>query len=377
MEIQISAPCKDLNTMSHIRAVFLSDAEMNRNGVGTYYRDLVDYLANHIECAELICPQSTSRLSRYFALPMPGDPTQKIFIPNVYTIWKRIREIRPHIVVAATPGPFGLAGLLLGKWTKSSMCAGYHTQFEDLVGLYWNRAAANLSRKILVGTNKLFFLNCSVVAVTNAGMIETAHNTGAKVVKLVGTPIPYSFLSRPLIPASDQVKNILYAGRLAPEKNISTILSAAKSLPNIQFTIAGDGPLRKDVKKEANRLTNIDYLGWVDREDFVSVLDNCDLLLLPSEKETFGTVALEAIARKRPVLVSRNCGILKWNSLAEGIYQIKNGETLANAIQRIQNISQARRKATAEMAYRSAQNLNSETVNQWIDIFVNLLNFSK
>jgi glycosyltransferase involved in cell wall biosynthesis len=200
-------------------------------------------------------------------------------------------------------------------------------------------------------------------------MANAAWKAGAHDVTLIGTPIAKHFLTTPAVPLSPQLRTVLYAGRLAPEKNIDTFLQAAMHLPHIRFIVAGDGPLRADVEAHAQTFPNLEYLGWLTRADVLSVLDSADLLVLPSTVESFGTVALEAMARRRLVLTSSNCGILNWPSLAQGIFHMQEKEVLSEAIQRVERLDHQIRADKAESAYNAARVFNTRTITQWLEVF--------
>jgi glycosyltransferase involved in cell wall biosynthesis len=167
---------------------------------------------------------------------------------------------------------------------------------------------------------------------------------------------------------SRKLRTVLYVGRLASEKNIDCIIDAAKCLPHVTFCIAGDGPQRGLVQRAATHLSNVRYEGWVARDQVVSLMDASDMLVLPSKVEAFGTVALEAMARRRLVLVSPSCGILEWQTLAGGIFRMGDGETLADAIDRIGRLRPESRGEKAETGYRAVQSLNEGTMAEWIDV---------
>lgn len=48
-------------------------------------------------------------------------------------------------------------------------------------------------------------------------------------------------------------------------------------------------------------------MGEMSRSDLLDAYDACDVLLLPSENESFGWVLLEAWARRKPVMGNRFC----------------------------------------------------------------------
>jgi glycosyltransferase involved in cell wall biosynthesis len=97
-------------------------------------------------------------------------------------------------------------------------------------------------------------------------------------------------------------------------------------------------------------------------------MDETDLLVLPSKFETFGTVAFEAMARRRLVLVSPNCGIAQWPELEPGLFQMHEGETLTKAIERLSQMDPAARFAAAETGAAAARAFARHTIDQWVDV---------
>lgn len=77
-----------------------------------------------------------------------------------------------------------------------------------------------------------------------------------------------------------------------------------------KLLMVGEGPELPVVRELANQLgvsDNITYLG--QQEDVACVLSMADVLLLPSEKESFGLAALEAMACGKPVISSNAGGL--------------------------------------------------------------------
>ncbi len=93
------------------------------------------------------------------------------------------------------------------------------------------------------------------------------------------------------------------------------------------------------------------------------------MMILPSKIESFGTIALEAMARRGLVLVSGECGIVNWPDLRDGVYVIRNNETLSGAIRRISEIDYSERLRKAESAYSAARAFNDDTIGQWTNLF--------
>ncbi len=126
-----------------------------------------------------------------------------------------------------------------------------------------------------------------------------------------------------------QVHHLLFLGRMSLLKGGHVLLDAlpqaAASLTKpLRVTFAGDGPKRKQWERKAARLqariTNlrIEFVGWIGGQGRDVLLDDCDLLLVPSLwPEPFGLVGPEAGLHSVPVVAFAVGGITEW--LFEGV----------------------------------------------------------
>lgn len=368
-----AADISDTSIMQ-LRVLFLSDAITGRNGVGSYYDDLIGHLKDYIAYAGLVSPGGDAGdYAHGLFFPLPGDPTQRVYLPRVSRIYHNSKTIAPDVIVVPTPGLYGLLGFAIAKYLGIPLCAGYHTRYEKLTELYWNSSFCGISRLYMKLINRILFRSSERVVANSMEMIDEARRDGAPSTVMAGTPIGKTFLTPPFAPLSADFESVCYAGRLALEKNIEDILRAAERLSHIRFTIAGDGPLRDKVAEHAKTFPNVEYAGWLSREGVKDLIDESDMLLLPSEVEAFGTIALEAMARRRLVLVSEKCGILDWPDLADGVYAFGRRETLADAISRIAATGYDKRLKKANTAHRAAETFNNQTIRQWIYLFGDIL----
>jgi glycosyltransferase involved in cell wall biosynthesis len=102
--------------------------------------------------------------------------------------------------------------------------------------------------------------------------------------------------------------------RLTPDKGITHLLKALPSLtrewPEMIVLVAGQGSEREALEAEAAALgvaDNVRFLG--QRSDVVNVLRAVDLLVLPSERESFPLVLLEAMAMRRAAVATDVGGV--------------------------------------------------------------------
>ena len=357
---------------SQLRIAMFSDAIPDRNGVGTYYRDLGIHLADSVERVKLFCPQqdASGTWRDPVRLPLPGDSTQRICIPNPLELRRQYKKLDPQAVVLSTPGPYGFIGLRLARKAGARIIVGFHTNLEKLTELYWqeSRGFGRLSKWYLERGHQKLFRHASAVLANSGPMAEIAEKIGAHDVDVMGTTIAPPFINKPISPLREELSIVTFAGRLATEKNLESIISAATTIPEIQFRIAGDGPQRELVGTAASSIGNLTYLGWQPRTRMPDLIDETDMLVLPSHVESFGTIALEAMTRNRSVLVSRNCGITHWKNLSPGLYKIGADETLADAILRVASLNPTVRRQKAQLARESACALNEWTVNHWLDV---------
>ncbi len=351
------------------RVLVLSDAQSDRNGVGSYYSDLAAHLGGKGQSTELICPGlADRRWDGLVRFPLPGDSTQRVVFPPAARILRHARKLRPDVIISATPGPYGLLGPALARRYGARLVVGFHTSFQRVTGLYWNRLFNSVTQWYFDACDRLLFKTAKVVVANSEDMAQLARSLGASDVRVIGTPLPLAYLSEPPQLKRDGPLDVLFAGRLAAEKNVLSVVDAAAACPHMRFRIAGDGPLARTVARRADELPNLDYLGWLGRDQLCRLLDTTDLLVLPSHVEAFGTAALEGMARGRNVLVSESCGILEWPDLERGLFRMSTSEDVASALNRIESLDPALRLEKARIARKAALDLHEATLGTWLDL---------
>ncbi|EAQ96564.1 glycosyltransferase [Congregibacter litoralis] len=351
-----------------LRVAFFSDAFPERNGTGAYYHDLLPQLAPRVEGLEVFQPGAGVAAPRV-SIPMPGDPGQRLVAPPLRHIRRRCDALRPHVVVAVTPGLYGLLGAWEARRHGAVLISAFHTDFDQLAGMYWRNPVFRSVVKLVVGTaNRILCRRSRSVLINNANLEPQVRRLGAQHVEVIGTPLSREFLEStpPRIP--EKLRRVCFAGRLAPEKNVEQIIRAAKSLPQLEFVICGEGPLRSALEAQASGIANIRFTGWLDRATLVHTLDNSSLLLLPSTFETFGSIALEAMARGRPALVSVTAGIHSWPTLRPGLFSMLRPEAVTGQLKTLLELTPEKWQEKSSDARNVALTLNRQTVEHWLGL---------
>lgn len=352
-----------------LRIMFVVDAIKGRNGVGAYFQDLATHLGEQVERVELVQPcLENPHPCQGGSMPIPGDPTQRLFFPKVRALSALVWEMKPHVIVIPGPGIFSMAGYWIAKKWGIPVCVTFQTDYNKLVELYWGKRLARLAGGLLHWVNRTLFQGSEMAATICDSMIDQARSAGARNPQLVGTPLAREFVNTPLQPAKEKIQRVCYVGRLAAEKNLSAFLDLARARPDLYFDIAGDGPLRAEVEAASRELSNLQCHGWCTRQQVVSLLDSSDVLILPSSVEAFGTVALEAMARQRLVITTPACGINEWPELADQLWTAKQNETMASALARLESLDSNERQQLATSSLVAALKMNDNAVLHWASL---------
>lgn len=110
---------------------------------------------------------------------------------------------------------------------------------------------------------------------------------------------------------------LVWAGRMAPEKGLGTLLRAVTLLiasdRDVRLTLLGDGPERPRLEAQARTLGITEAIRWEgyvgERERYLAILGESDLFVLPSLSEGVPKVLVEAMACGVPVIASAVGGI--------------------------------------------------------------------
>jgi glycosyltransferase involved in cell wall biosynthesis len=119
---------------------------------------------------------------------------------------------------------------------------------------------------------------------------------------------------------SDEVKLVLFLGRLSSKKSPDLLLRAfaelSKRSTEIPMTLVFAGPdeggIQEKLDEQAAQLgvrTKIQFTGAVFGEAKWAAYRDADVFVLPSQNENFGNTAAEAVAAGTPVIVTEQCGI--------------------------------------------------------------------
>jgi glycosyltransferase involved in cell wall biosynthesis len=164
---------------------------------------------------------------------------------------------------------------------------------------------------------------------------------------------------------------VLFAGRHIPEKRVPALVPALalarKQAPELRGEFFGDGPERSAVLREIAKhgLEGVvSAPGFVEAAELERIMRGALCLALPSRREGYGLVVVEAAAAGTPSIVARAPESAATELIEEGengfVAESVEPDALAEAILRVRDEGQALRERTAAWFRRNADRLSLE-----------------
>lgn len=239
--------------------------------------------------------------------PIPSYPNLRMGVPSKRALVQLWSLRRPDVVHIATEGPLGWSALQAARRLKLPVTSDFRTNFHAYgqhYGLGW------LARPIMAYLLKFHNRTvCTMVpteslrAQLSALGFERLHVVGRGVDTRLFGPQRRSESLRKEWGVAAEAPVMVCVGRLAPEKNLKTVLEAYAALagvrPDAKLVFVGDGPMRADLQA---RCPNAILSGQRHGEDLAAHYASADLFVFPSLTETYGNVTAEAMASGLPVV---------------------------------------------------------------------------
>jgi glycosyltransferase involved in cell wall biosynthesis len=238
------------------------------------------------------------------------------------------------------------ADLVHAHWLPSGLAA-IATRKPFVVQLWGTdvelaRRAPRLARAVL--------RRAEAVVCPSTALAGDATRLGARQVEVVpsGVDLP------PDVGPEANPPEVLYAGRLSPEKGVLELVDAARAM---KLVIAGDGPLRDQVPQA---------LGFVPPAELTGLYARAAVVACPSHREGFGVACLEAMAHGRPVVASGVGGLLDLVVSGETgvIVEPGNVPALRSALERLLADPELRRSMGEAGRRRAAEHFSWDSVTR-------------
>lgn len=320
----------------------------------TFYRNYVRFLVGRGWEVSVIGHSSgaleawaASEGATGYHIPYERDPSVGKDLQTLWATVRLLRRIRPDVVVSATP-KVGLLGTLAAR------LVGVPVRIYQLWGMPLE-TVTGLKRKILDVAERTSIRSATQTVANSFSLARTAEALelapqGHIDVLGVGSShgVNLEWFDRAATGpvdadtaaflAADCDLTIVFIGRLTPDKGISTLLQAVDSARagglNIRLVLVG--PVEN--RQLAEEVSDVEHIHRLDNvEDVRPYITAADVLCLPTLREGFPNVVLEAAALEVPAVVTDATGAI--DSVVDGetgwIFPVENPHALAEVITEI------------------------------------------
>jgi glycosyltransferase involved in cell wall biosynthesis len=253
-----------------------------------------------------------SRVLAAPGVPFPWYPELNVALPSQKGA-RALEDFRPDVVHVVNPVFFGAWGALLARRLDLPLLASFHTDPKVVHSLslgWFRRPLEILDREV----HNLAHVNLC----TSPQMVDLARSLGIKRVRLWPkavdaerfNPRHNSDESRARLTDSQPERPlVVYAGRVSFEKRVDVLVETAKLLAGrARLAVVGEGPALAWLKEQLAGTDTV-FTGFLDGEDLAAAYATGDVFVFPSDSETLGFAAIEAMAAGVPVVAADAGGI--------------------------------------------------------------------
>ena len=239
---------------------------------------------------------------------------------------------------------------------------GNHPFYKPAVTFSINKSdiVTCVSKSLMEDTREFFEIKRDIKVIPNFIDIEKYENK-------------HNMCEKNFISQGDE-KIIVHVSNFRPLKRIVDVLKIfekVNSQISSKLIMVGDGPDKKKAKdylRKNNLKNRVIFLGKTNEVD--EILCSSDLFLLPSEKESFGLAALEAMALKVPVISTNTGGLKELNINGNSGFTSDIGDIDSMASNAIKILSdKSLKKKYRSQAFKNAKKYD---INKIIPLYENI-----
>lgn len=264
---------------------------------------------------------------RLFALPVPSSTGQSRLLIPTGRRWRGLADFRPDVVHSHTFLGAGWEALRAARCLQVPLVGTNHWAIGEFSAYtpFSARTFARHSNKALAW----YYNRCALVTGPSQSLIDEMLAAGLRTpCRVISNPIDTA-LFRP-VPRQERdglkrqlgfsSATVLYAGRLATEKNIDVLIRAiarvAQEIPAAMLALAGHGSDRSRLERLGRELgvtSRIRFLGTLSKTSLAKAYQAADVFAIASTSETQSMVLLQAMSSGLPPVGAR------WRAIPEYI----------------------------------------------------------
>jgi glycosyltransferase involved in cell wall biosynthesis len=269
-----------------MRILLVTDAwQPQVNGVVRTIQETRAELQRRGHVVEVIGPD------RFRTIALPTYRDIRLALPPRRKLAALIEDFAPDYIHIATEGPLGWAARRWCLRNGRAFTTAYHSRFPEYLA-----ARLPIPLAISYAVLRRFHQPAVKTMVPTQSIANDLAQRGFSNIALWTRGVDTD-LFRPLAGAFGDLPKpiLLYAGRVATEKNLAAFLGLNNEGSKI---VVGDGPQREELKRA---YPDTHFTGTLAGDDLVGAYCAADVFVFPSRTDTFGLVLIEALACGTPI----------------------------------------------------------------------------
>ncbi|GAQ79915.1 sulfoquinovosyldiacylglycerol synthase [Klebsormidium nitens] len=257
-----------------------------------------------------------------YSVEFPFYSKLRLSLALSFRIFNIVRDFKPDVIHAASPGIMVMGALVYSYTLQVPIIMTYHTHLPVYIPKYkimgwpsnWLVNPAYLYIRALHNL-ATFTMTMSEEMRTEMLRFGAARPSRIRVWKKAVDSEQFhpSFAStewrNKLSGGHPERPLIVHVGRLGQEKQLSFIKLILERIPEASLAFVGDGPHRPQLEEMFQDTPTV-FTGMLSGADLSAAYASSDVFFTPSETETLGLVALEAMACGTPVVAVRAGGFI-------------------------------------------------------------------
>jgi len=307
---------------SKMKIAFVSDAvyPYNKGGKEKRIYEISTRLAKrghnvHVYCMKWWKEKENNRIengvhlhaiSRYYSLYSEKRRSIKEAIMFAFACFKLIREDFDIIDVDHMPYFVLFSTKVICMLKRKKLIASWNEVWDRK---YWNEYLGGWGNVAYVIEKLSVLMPDKIISISEHTTNKLKNDLlSRKNIFTVSIGVDFEKIKK--INAFPEKSDVIFAGRLLIHKNINILIKSIQlikeKIPKIKCLIIGDGPEKKRLETLTQKLNlekNITFLGFLESHDNVyALMKSSKVFVLPSTREGFGIVVIEANACGIPVI---------------------------------------------------------------------------
>ncbi|MFA0814484.1 MAG: glycosyltransferase family 4 protein [Anaerofustis sp.] len=268
-------------------------------------------------------------------------PECSLAFPNFFRQRERIRHFRPDVIHVTTEYGIGTCGQLIAKDLNIPLVTSYHTNFDR----YLEEFHLALLKRPYWSYMKRFHGQARITLCPSQDTLCELSTRGFSHLGIWSRGVDLSRFhpkyrsedTRAMLGAEGRTV-FLYVGRISKEKGLDVLVRSILMInkryeKDCLFVFTGDGPYLEELRSQ--QLPNAVFTGALKGEALSSMYASSDVFVFPSGTETFGNVALEAMASGLALICVDSGGVTDFANHRQNAYIAKwnSHKSLARAMQ--------------------------------------------